>query len=238
MKDDPRLFKIVDDKGINVADLFHLQENAETYIANAKAGQPTTPPAPEPAEPGVKGNAPYPAKGAKMASTTRGPTERHYASGKASDQTIEKNVKEIDYDNYQWVVSVTINQMEHDDTVSLKLGGSHMGTGWFDNSVSIYEGKTGLGIEPDHPTTKLFLVKGPAIGDIRNKKVGIASTYFKKENKTELWTNLGDGWKKQVEGVNVGGFNPRAKICEAQLRIDGFKKGSTPSIHESYVTEI
>jgi hypothetical protein len=171
-----------------------------------------------------------------MASTQRGPTTRHYRSGKPDDKTVEKNVKEIEFDNYQFVTFQTINEMEHDDTCSHKLGGTHMGSGWFDHSVGIYDGKTGLGTEPEHPETHLFIIKGPKIGDIRGRKVGIATTYFKKENRTELWTNVGTGWVKQCEGTNVGGFNPKSDIGEAQLRIDGFKV--LPTIHSAFVTEI
>lgn len=34
MKDDPRLFKVVDSAGINVADRFHTNANAEQYVAH------------------------------------------------------------------------------------------------------------------------------------------------------------------------------------------------------------
>jgi hypothetical protein len=246
MKDDPSLFKIVDDKDINVADLFHTKENAQAYIDRAKQGQPPKPDEPNPPtpeQPGpVTGETPYPPKSAKMPSTQRGPTERHYASGKASDNTIEKNVKEIEYQNYQAVVDITNDcEWSHDDTISIKLGGTHMGSGWFDNSLGVYTGKTGLGTEPDHPSTNLFIVKGPTIGDTRGKRFGLACTYFTKENKTELWTDFpkGSGWKKQVEGTNVGGFKPDSDVDEFQLRIDGFKeRNKPPTIHDAFVTEI
>ena len=98
------------------------------------------------------------------------------------------------------------------------------------------QGKQDLVPEPKHPSTNLFIIKGPAIGDIREKKVGIACSYFKAINKTELWTNLGDGWKKQCEGKDVGGFKPNSNINETQLRIDGFE--TEPTIHSAVVTEI
>lgn len=250
MKDDPSLFKIVDDKNINIADMFHKKTNAEDYVEKAKSGTlppaipkpPVVTPTPQPTPGGPlfdENTGPYTPTSPPMGASQRGPTERHYASGKPSDWTIEKNVKEIEFDNYQWVTFQTINQMAHDDTCSHKLGGTHMGSGWFDHSVGIYDGKTGLGNEPDHPSTNLFIIKGPKIGDIRNKKIGIATTYFKKTNHTELWTNVGDGWKKQCEGTDVGGFNPKSAINEAQLRIDGFKtKNTPPTLHSAFVTEI
>ena len=254
MRDDPALWKVVDDKGINVADLFKTKEGAQKYIDDFKKApspepvpEPTpvppptttepTPPA-GPTEPVVSAAYPYAAKGAAMPSTQRGPTTRHYASGKPDDETIEKNVKEITFDNYQFVIYLTMHKMEHDDTVSTKIGGTHMGSGWFDHGVGIYTGQTCLGKEEDHPSTDLCVIKGPKVGDIREKKIGVAATYFKKINKTEFWLDLGQGWKKQCEGTNVGGFNPKSAINEAQLRIDGFVKDSIPSIHSAVVTEI
>lgn len=47
MKDDPSLFKIVDSNNTNVADQFHIQANAEQYIAYFKA-HPDPQPEPEP----------------------------------------------------------------------------------------------------------------------------------------------------------------------------------------------
>ena len=78
-----------------------------------------------------------------MQSTTRGPTTRHYASGKPDDRTIEKNVKDIKAKNYQFLVDVKVTTIEHNDTVSLKYGGTHMGSGWFDNTVDMESGQVG-----------------------------------------------------------------------------------------------
>lgn len=63
---------------------------------------------------------------------------------------------------------------------------------------------------------------------------------------------MGDGWKKAVEGTNVGNLKPTAGNQEAQLRIDGFNysgkkdesdveeivKHGGPRIHSAIVTEI
>ena len=247
MKDDPRLQKVVDDKSKNVATHFSSLETASYYIQYHKTvdeQEPTAPepPAPEaPAEKPAEGTSikgPYPSTGGELRSTQRGPTTRNYASDKASDETIEKNVKAIKARNHQFIVYVTMQDMEHDDTISTKLGGTHMGTGWFDHSVRVYNGETGLGYEPDHPETHLFIKKGAKIGDTRKKKVGICAVYFADPNFTELWTDVGDGWKKQLEGKDIGGFNPKAKEFECQLRIDGFKKGSVPEIHTAVVQPI
>lgn len=255
MTRDPRKFKIVDDKGINIADLYNTKANAQRdideAIKNAGGGtvepQPEPPATPPPTTPTVppkpvpaSGETPYPPKSPKMASTQRGPTTRHYASGKPDDQTIEKNVKEIEFPKYQFVVVVTLQAMEHSDQLSTKLGGTHMGSGWFDNTIETSDGQTCLGFEPSHPSTKLCVVKGPKLGNIVGKKIGMASTYDSTTNKTELWTNFpyGSGWKKQLEGTNVGKFKPDSEVDEAQLRIDGWPKGKQPTIESAFVTAI
>lgn len=243
MKDDPNLWKVVDKAGTNIAHKFVTEGEADAYIKYYQCIQegatvdptPDPSPAPEPTPGGSAG--PYAPIGQPMPSTQRGPTTRHYASGKPDDQTVEKNVKNIKFDNYMFVVDVTMNAFEHDDTCSLKYGGTHMGSGWFDQSVGVYDGKTGLGVEKKHPSTDLYVVKGPAIGDIRGKRTQIAGIYHKTMNHCELWTNQGTGgWKKAVEAKDIAGFNPKSAINEAQLRIDGFK--DLPTIHSALVYEI
>lgn len=195
-------------------------------------------PQPQPDTTGLEG--PYKGKGEKLTMTQRGVTERNYASGKPSDWTIEKNTKNIKFDNVMAVFEITITEMAHDDNLSVKLGGTHMDGGWVDNGISIYEGQTCLGIEPKHPSTKLCVVKGKKYGDIRGKKVKIASTYFRKTNKTEFWVNLTGTWEKACEGTEIGGFKPKnLPTSEVQLRIDGFlKEERPPIIHSFYVQEI
>ena len=87
------------------------------------------------------GDGPYKMKAAarKWLQVRRGPTVRHYASGKDDDKTIEKNVKDIKAKNYQFLVNVKITTTEHSDTCSLKYGGTHMKVGWFDNTVSLWK---------------------------------------------------------------------------------------------------
>lgn len=243
MHDDPNLLKIVDEKNINVADQFHTKAAADQYIAHFKCSEVPVPgPGPEPMPVPTTGVGPYPGTGKELASTTRGPTTRHYASGKPDDETVEKNVKKIPFKNYQFIVYTTMHKVEHDDAISLKFGGTHMGSGWFDTGVSFEEGQTCLGTETKHPHTKLCVVKGPKIGNILEKKIGIAGVYKTVGDKAhiELWTDFpaGSGWKKQVEGDNVDGFNPKSSEDEAQERIDGFIKSSVPSLHMAIVQEI
>lgn len=276
MRDDPSLFKVVDDAGINVADQFDSQVTAQQYIDHFKCNIPQPcpdgqvwdpvqkkcipkPPPPTECPPGQHlengvcvpntpppggQTGPYQGTGKELGHTIRGPTTRHYASGKPDDETIETNTKSIPYKNYQFVVYTTINEVEHDDTLSLKFGGTHMGSGWYDCGVSFEDGECCLGVEEEHPSTDLCVVRGPKIGNILGKKIGVAGVHFDNDNGNtkhiELWTDFpaGTGWKKQVEGDNVNGFNPDSDEDEAQQRIDGFEKNSVPILHSAVVQEI
>lgn len=272
MKDDPSLFKVVDENNVNVADQFDSQATAQQYIDHFKCntpqpcpeGQhwdaaqkkcvPDTPP-PEPCPPGQHRDAsgkcvpdtppppggsegPYPSTGKELGATTKRAT-RHYASGKPDDETIEKNTKDIPYQNYQSIHYVKMNDIEHDDNISIKSGGTHMGSGWYDHGISFEEGQTCLGYEPDHPTTHSCVIKGPKLGTVLGKRIGISAVYRKATNHTELWIDMGDGWKKAIESDDVDGFNPNNNDNdEVQLRIDGFKDGSDPDIDVAKVQEI
>ena len=244
MRDDPKLWKIVDTKNKNVATNFITKEGAQTFIDVARklwVEDGDTDPAPEepgPTPPPTTGQlGPYAAIGADI-QTTKKRGIRHYASGKPDDQTIERNARGIKARNHQFITYVTMNKIDHDDTMSQKIGGTHMGTGWFDNTISFKAGQTGLGTEKKHPDADLELIKGPKIGSILNKKVGMCCAYFADKNLVQLFANTGSGWKKMCEGTNVGGFNPKAKEFECQLRIDGFTDGSDPTIHTAVVQEI
>jgi hypothetical protein len=150
---------------------------------------------------------------------------------------MEHNVKNIKFKNYQFLVDVKITTIEHDDTVSLKYGGTHMGSGWFDNSVRFETGQVGLGTEEKHPSADLEIIKGKKLGSILNKAIRIAGVYKTDENKCEMWTKIGTAaWQKSAEGTNVGGFEPGSDVDEAQLRIDGFD--AVPQVTRAVVQEI
>ena len=254
MDDDPKKFKIIDTAGLNViADLESeaqakaLIEYFKLNVFPPKGNDPSDPVDPDqpPQPPVIDGlEFPYKSTGKSIEMSQRGPTTRNYASGKPSDNTIEKNAKSIPFDNIQAVFTIEVpKDWEHDDNLSIKLGGTHMGTGWFDNGISIYGGQTCLGHEPEHPTTKSCEVKGKVYGDIRGKTVSVCSTYFKTENKTEYWVNIPGvttGWDKSCEGKDVGGFNPKAgNETEVQLRIDGYiSNDNPPKITKFVVSEI
>ena len=205
-------------------------------------GEGPTEPLPEPGG----ANGPYATTGQQVPVTQRGVTKRNYRSGKHWDWTIEKNAKEIPFDNIMAIFDITVNtDWMHNDNLSIKGLGQHMGSGWYDNGISIYEGQTCLGKEPKHPSTQLCVIKGKKYGDLRGKRLKICSTFFCKTFKTEFWVNIPgvtNGWDKAAEGTAIGGFKPDLKDddkTEVQLRIDGFQeKDNPPQIHSSFIQEI
>lgn len=257
MKDFPDQFKVTDGSK-NVATNFKTAESADNFIkffqrhpeevskffdvdgggdnggGSGGGGQ-------QPLTDGV--GLPYAITGNKMDSTFRGPTKRNYASGAPSDWTIEKNTKNIPYDNIMAVADITSHPpegWEHDDDFCLKIGGTHMGSGWFCNGMGIYKGDTGLGKEEEHPKTDKKVVKGKVYGDQRGKRIQIASTYFKSTNRTEYWVFVNGKWEMACGAENVGGFKPKNDgNTEVQLRIDGFAgEDNPPTIHSMTVYEI
>lgn len=266
MKNDATKFKVVDAAGINVADLFDSKAHAEQYIQHFTCSDTPPPPPPPPGDcppgqhmengvcvpdspppPPPPGGqvGPYASTGKQIVCDIEKAGTRHYASGKPDDRTIEANADNIQYTDYQFIVDVTMHGIEHDDNVSLKFGGTHMGSGWFDSGVSFEDGECCLGKEEDHPSTDLCVERGPKIGSIVEKPVKIAGVYRTATNHQELWTNIGSGWVKQLEADDLGGFNPNSDEDEAQLRIDGFDQGGStqgqgnvPSIRLVIVQEI
>ena len=253
MKDDPTKFKIIATDGLNViadldseAEAKALIEYFKVNVFPPKGNDNSTPTDPDgPLEPIPTGtDFPYESTGKTVPMSQRGVTTRNYASGKPSDWTIEKNAKSIPFDNIQAAFTIAVPQVwEHDDNLSIKIGGTHMGSGWFDNGISIYEGQSCIGKEENHPSTQLCVIKGKKYGDLRGKTVMVASTFFKLENKTEFWVNIPSvttGWEKSCEGKDVGGFKPdNSGNTEVQLRIDGFKEEKQPpDIQKFGVSEI
>src|SRR5262245_58597867 len=168
---------------------------------------------------------PYPPTGPAVQTKKSGPKTRHYRSGKPDDTTTEWNTG-ISFKNYEFVAYLTITKTDHDDTCSMKYGGTHMGSGWYDHSISFQSGQGCLGNEPHHPDTNSCVVKGKSIGGIVGRKIGMAGIFFSspsgKGGKCEVWADQmkGTGWEKLVEGTNPGGFAPSNSQQECQLRID------------------
>ena len=124
--------------------------------------------------------------------------------------------------------------MGSDDNISVKLAGTH-DSGWLDHGISFSGKKVCLGVEKNHPHTDACEVEGPGnIGDLKGKKIGIAGVWFASGN-TEIWYDVGGGWKKGASGSKIGGFSPSGGNHETQLRIDDAPK---LTIHCSNVQEI
>jgi hypothetical protein len=146
--------------------------------------------------------------------------ERNYASGKPSDITHEWS-GETSAQNYAIIIDITLTEIDHDDTISFKLGGTHMGSGWYDNTYSFESGQSCIGKEEDHPSTDLCVVTGKSIGNLVNTPVKLAAVNIGKGEKLEMYSNLGSGWTKDVESSNgVDGFRPQVEEDEVVIRID------------------
>ena len=108
--------------------------------------------------------------------------ERNYASGKPSDITHEWS-GETSAQNYAIIIDITLTEIDHDDTISFKYGGTHMGSGWYDNTYSFESGQSCIGKEEDHPSTDLCVVSGKSIGNLVNTPVKLAAVNIGKGEK-------------------------------------------------------
>ena len=182
---------------------------------------PTTTPPPGDGgqQPTTTGETPYPGTGAKEMND-EGSGTRHYASGKPDDVTHEWT-SETSAQSYMIVIDITLTEIDHDDQIGFKFGGTHNGSGWFDCGYDFESGKACLGKEENHPSTDLCEVTGNSIGNLVNTPVKLAAVNFNKGEKLEMWSNLGSGWTKDVEGgPGVTGFRPSEDSDECTIRID------------------
>jgi hypothetical protein len=165
---------------------------------------------------------------------------RHYASGKPDDVTSEWGTS-VNFKNYEFTAYMTITEVDHDDTASMKFGGTHNGSGWYDNGVGFNNGDFCMGKEENHPSTDLCVVKGKSIGSILNKKIGIKCIIVGAgtgQAQLEMWGDRAANgqWEQMIPRQNgVGGFFPSSAEQECTIRID-----AAPGItmHCSSVNEI
>ena len=194
------------------SDLFKippLQQTTTPPTDGGGGGQPT-----------VQGDYPYQATGSATEMKDQGQGTRHYASGKPDDVTHEWRAK-TSAKSYMIVIDITLTDTDHDDTISFKYGGTHMGSGWYDCGYSFNEGKACMGKEENHPSTDQCEVTGNSIGNLVNKPAKLAAININKGDKLELWSNLGGGWQKDAESSNgVTGFKPNVSEDETTIRID------------------
>ena len=163
---------------------------------------------------------PYAFVGSPQDMEDEGWDTRHYASGKPDDITHEWS-GETSAQNYAIIIDITITEIDHDDQIGFKFGGTHMGSGWYDNTYSFESGKACIGKEEDHPSTDLCVITGKSIGNLVNTPVKLAAVNIGKGEKLEMYSNLGSGWTKDVESSNgVDGFRPQVNEDEVVIRID------------------
>jgi hypothetical protein len=188
----------------------------EAFVMGSKT---TTTPPPLPPPP-TNNNFPYAFIGSAQNMKDEGWDTRHYASGKPDDITHEWSGA-TSAQNYAVIIDITLTEIDHDDTISFKFGGTHMGSGWYDNTYSFESGEACIGKEEDHPSTDLCVVTGNSIGNLVNTPVKLAAVNIGKGEKLEMYSNKGSGWTKDVESSNgVGGFRPQVDKDEVVIRID------------------
>lgn len=153
----------------------------------------------------------------------RGPTTRHYASGKPNDTTTEWNIENCPFSAYEFDADVSISKIDHDDTISMKMWGPHHDDGkgaWYINDITLKSGSFKGGWEKPHPNTTTGCVKGGSIGSIVGKTTHVKSV---------IWPITGGG--AHVEFYANGqkmyaGNRPCGKVFskdsnqQVQLRID------------------
>ena len=193
-----------------------VSDKATVNVNVLTPGGPNPPPPPPP----TSTDFPYTIVGSSQDMEDEGWDTRRYASGKPDDITHEWS-GETSAQNYAIIIDVTLTEIDHDDTISFKFGGTHMGSGWYDNTYSFESGQSCIGKEEDHPSTDLCVVTGRSIGSLVNTPVKLAAVNIGKGEKLEMYSNLGSGWTKDVESSNgVDGFRPQVDEDEAVIRID------------------
>lgn len=167
------------------------------------------------------GEFPYTPTGSANELDDQGQGTRHYASGKPDDVTHEWEGS-TNAQSYMIVIDITLTEIDHDDTISFKYGGTHNGTGWYDMGYSFESGQACAGKEENHPSTDLCEVTGTSIGNLVNKRVQLCAVNINQGEKLELWSKSeGGAWQKDVEtGPGVTGFRPESDEDEIQIRID------------------
>src|SRR5262245_15327845 len=138
----------------------YKQGHLKSFIDWLKKGQTTatTPTGPGTTAAGTCPPTIYKGTGKVTQTKKEGPKTRHYASGKPDDTSTEWNCSHP-YKNFEFTTYLTITKIDHEDTVSMKYGGTHMGSGWYDSGVSFNGGQGCLGKEESHPSTDLCVIK-------------------------------------------------------------------------------
>lgn len=279
MKDDPKLWKVTDDKDKNIAVNFKSQQGAQAYIDKAAAGgacppgqhfDPTSktcvpnPPAPTgdkdqfgiikicKDKPGGETNIKF--VGREM--------ERHYRSGKPSENSYEFTAKmsspdhnsDVEQTFYEKINKFKTNEP---DTISDKATGPEHQDGAKSWCIAQFrtDGSTADTYETEspHPTYQKINPK-PATaigGSIVGKWFGHKHITYVKNGKryVQTWIHFPvkdinnvaaeqDSWREYVKTMEVGSGFTQARGTLNTSRLDGIGKGSPPDFKFCSIREI
>ncbi len=232
MKNPPVEFKVVDDKGVNVATNFKTQAGAQAYI-DAHKGIPVPVPCPPGQHKDASGKCvdqfgqrkifPDKAGGLTVTKADVVYKTRNYASGKPSEPTVELTIT-VPLDHAQDIeatAEVQMTGMSHNDTIDWKLRGPPHQDGdakthaWYciDQETNGGHG-TCFQVERPHPsmhnatslTTKYFSAPNIAKSTIGWK--GIVVNKAPNDVYIACWINVTpadqNGWKKVWDCHDIG----------------------------------
>lgn len=282
MKDPPEQFKVVDDNGINVATNFKTKVGAEAYVKEAQGqGQCPTGQHLDPATGKCVPDLPPPSGGGKVdsfgvlkihADKPAGSFntvfklrefERHYQSGKPSENSVEYTAtaksKEQNSDvEATFYTKINGFKTNEPDSISDKLNGpDHKdGAGSWGIPDFMTDGKSSktLECEVKHPHNEsvnpkpLSAIGGSLIGKwfghkaityVKNGKRYIESwIHFPVSNIDSIGIGQEDAWRQYIPTTDISKYYVEAKGLLTCCRIDGTKKGDNPDFKYCSVREI
>jgi hypothetical protein len=282
MKDPADQFKVVDDNGINVATNFKTKVGAEVYIKDAKgSGQCPAGSHFDPASAKCVPDSPPPSGGgdkdqfgiAKIHKDKPGGTtntvfkleekRRNYASGKASEDSVEYTAtaksKEQNSDvEATFYTKINSFKTKEPDSISDKLTGPNHSDGnccWVIPDF-MTDGSASKTLETEKPHPKNHSVNPKPLTSIGGSIVGKwfghkAISYIKAgERYVESWIHFPvknidavgleqeDGWRQYIPTTKVGKEYLAANGVLTTCRLDGVKKGDPPDFKYCSVREI
>ena len=190
MKAGQKLYKVTDENGVNIADLFTTPENAKTFVAwhQWKQGKEPAPPNPEPPGPVDPNPNPNPTPGGK--GVTKDGVQLLLADGSKVEYNFKSNFRD-DGKRFDFKIPNSdkgteasgyfrFKQNPVDDEVSIKWSEmSHSGKNavqCYDSGVSIKDGKARLRFENPHPNYSGALGSGKGV-PLNDKFIGYKGTF-------------------------------------------------------------
>ena len=136
----------------------------------------------------------------------------------------------------------TIDNPDHDDTISFKMYGPSHDDGqgaWYISDLTFYDGQNLMGYEEPHPDTTMDIESTTKIGSIVGKKIGYKVVIWKSGAgaNVQAWADKGDGiWIliHEVDSPDGKHFTPDPEQ-KVQIRIDACPNityWGTPTVKE------